>query len=164
MSLDIDAGKYIMLPLYIVNDVRLTPTEKLVYGLVYSLSQKKGFCTMSNNKFTELLPANERTIKMAISKLCSYGFIKRELIQAPNNNMIIYRKLYPFPTISCELRGSCGVANLTMVVKDNDSGGEKSCNSVVNRKTFNNNIYNDKRKTSYDINELKKIDTLDFIK
>lgn len=42
ISLNVGESKYIIIPLAIVDDVRLTPADKLVYGLVYSLSQKRG--------------------------------------------------------------------------------------------------------------------------
>jgi len=82
ISLNVGESKYIIIPLAIVDDVRLTPADKLVYGLVYSLSQKRGYCNMGNNNLTEILPCGERTVKNSISRLTKLGFIKREFIYA----------------------------------------------------------------------------------
>lgn len=165
VSVDINKGKYIIIPLYVVNDLRLTPTDKFIFGLVYSLSQKTGYCSMGNKKFSELLPATERTIKSSITKLDSLGFVKRELIRSHNNYSVVGRKLYPLSSNVCEFDKRCSVKNLTTSTDKYESGGDTYDEYVVTKATPKNNYYNNaNKKTSYDINELKKIDTLDFIK
>lgn len=165
VSVDINKGKYIIIPLYVVNDVRLTPTDKFIFGLVYSLSQKTGYCSMGNKKISELLPATERTIKSSITKLDSLGFVKRELIRSHNNYSVVGRKLYPLSNNVCEFDKRCSVNNLTTSTSKYVSSGDTYNEHMVTKGSPNSIFYNkDKRKTSYDINELKKIDTLDFIK
>lgn len=164
ISLNIDESKYIIIPLAIVDDVRLTPADKLVYGLVYSLSQKRGYCNMGNNNLTEILPCGERTVKNSISRLTKLGFIKREFIYAKNNNLIIGRKLYPIKNVYCELDLKCSVEKIIRDVQKQREGSDNKCQNIVNTEPPYNNYYiNINKHKSYDLNEIKKLDTLDFI-
>jgi len=164
ISLNVGESKYIIIPLAIVDDVRLTPADKLVYGLVYSLSQKRGYCNMGNNNLTEILPCGERTVKNSISRLTKLGFIKREFIYAKNNNLIIGRKLYPIKIVYCELDLKCSVEKIIRDVQKQREGSDNKCQNIVNTEPPYNNYYiNINKHKSYDLNEIKKLDTLDFI-
>lgn len=164
ISLNVGESKYIIIPLAVVDDVRLTPADKLVYGLVYSLSQKRGYCNMGNNNLTEILPCGERTVKNSISRLTKLGFIKREFIYAKNNNLIIGRKLYPIKNVYCELDLKCSVEKIIRDVQKQREGSDNKCQNIVNTEPPYNNYYiNINKHKSYDLNEIKKLDTLDFI-
>ena len=164
ISLNVGESKYIIIPLAIVDDVRLTPAYKLVYGLLYSLSQKRGYCNMGNNNLTEILPCGERTVKNSISRLTKLGFIKREFIYAKNNNLIIGRKLYPIKIVYCELDLKCSVEKIIRDVQKQREGSDNKCQNIVNTEPPYNNYYiNINKHKSYDLNEIKKLDTLDFI-
>lgn len=165
-KIEIKRSKFIIIPLIVVNDVRLTPIDKLVYGLIYSLSQKTGYCSMGNNNLTQILPCVERTVKNSISHLYSLGFINKEFIRARNNNSIVGRKIYLQPEVHCFFDSKCNVERFIM--NDNKEG---ACDGVlddlvVNSASPNKKSYNradKKRNCSYELKDICGIETLDFV-
>lgn len=61
--------KYINIPEYILSYKRLNATERLVMGMIYSLTRMSGECFAPNNYFSNKLGFSTRTISSAISSL-----------------------------------------------------------------------------------------------
>ena len=165
-KIEIKKSKFIIIPLVVVNDVRLTPVDKLVYGLIYSLSQKTGCCIMGNYNLTQILPYVERTVKKSIGHLYSLGFINKELIRAPNNNSIVGRKLYPQSEQRCVFDSNCSVDKLIRKDKKEDACDDDIDDLVVNSTSPNKKPFkksDTKRNCSYSLEDICKIDTLDFL-
>lgn len=59
-------------------DERLTPSEKLLYGEISSLTNKTGYCFAANAYFAELYGLTERTIRRMLADLQEYGYIRIE--------------------------------------------------------------------------------------
>lgn len=59
-------------------DQNLTPSEKLLYGEISSLTNKTGYCFAANAYFAELYGLTERTIRRMLADLQEYGYIRIE--------------------------------------------------------------------------------------
>lgn len=67
--------KYIMIPFLILADKNLNSTEKIIMGIIYSLSIKSKECFAANNYFSNKLGFSTRTVSSAISTLKKNNFI-----------------------------------------------------------------------------------------
>ena len=61
--------QYEMVPVSDVRGLNLNSTDKLVMGLIVSLTRKTDKCTVSNEFFAEQLELKRRTISKSIAKL-----------------------------------------------------------------------------------------------
>ena len=61
--------QYEMVPINDVRGLNLNSTDKLVMGLIVSLTRKTDKCTVSNGFFAEQLELKKRTISKSIAKL-----------------------------------------------------------------------------------------------
>lgn len=146
-ELDVGECKYIKLPLCVVIDARLTPLQKTLYGLIQSLSQKTGWCTMSNNSFAVLLNVARENIAKSISGLEKYGFIKREAINQGSGNNYTGRRVRCNEKVICMLPKGSDEKITTLVTKkslgsdENVTGGSDE-NVTQYYKTDIKNKYN----------------------
>ena len=70
---------YIIVPYKILDHPQLSSTDKLLYGLINSLSIKKGYAFPSNGKLAEILNCSKSTITRTLEKLVQLHFIRRDL-------------------------------------------------------------------------------------
>lgn len=85
-----DFGYYVVIPSFIFLDAKLSPTERLLYGLVSGLSNQKGYCYASNKYLSEHL-RHERngevkqvapeSISRMLSNLIQFGYLQSEEIE-----------------------------------------------------------------------------------
>jgi SOS-response transcriptional repressor LexA len=66
---------YAVIPSEVLTDDQLTDFEKLLYALISSLANSKGYAFATNSYFEKAFNKSERTVRYAISKL-----IEKELI------------------------------------------------------------------------------------
>jgi len=71
----------------ILKDIKLNSTDKLVYGLIGTLSNQKGYCYATNDYIARQLNLSKRTITDTIKKLRIANYIRVENI---NYQRIIY--------------------------------------------------------------------------
>ena len=60
---------FIAVPRIILNDQTCSQTDKLVYGVINSLSNNKEYCYASNSYFAKLIDVKEKTISNSINNL-----------------------------------------------------------------------------------------------
>ncbi len=60
---------FIAVPRIIFNDQTCSQTDKLVYGMINSLSNNKEYCYASNSYFANMLSVKEKTISNSINNL-----------------------------------------------------------------------------------------------
>ncbi|HAB65767.1 MAG TPA: hypothetical protein DCE23_00220 [Firmicutes bacterium] len=60
---------FIAVPRIILNDQTCSQTDKLVYGMINSLSNNKEYCYASNSYFANMLSVKEKTISNSINNL-----------------------------------------------------------------------------------------------
>jgi len=79
--------KYVIVPLDELRDLKLNSTDKLVMGMIVSLSIKKGMCKASNGYLSKQLELSKRTITKSLSILKDNNLIR---IEKEKNQRVIY--------------------------------------------------------------------------
>ena len=74
-------GFFVHIPEWVLTK-GITSTEKMVFGLVVGLSNEKGYCFASNEKFAEILNLSAMTIKRSLKKLEDNNLIFRNTKQS----------------------------------------------------------------------------------
>lgn len=64
----------------ILQDIKLNSTDKIVYGLIKSLSNSKGYCFATNDYIGKRTNLSKSTISNTIRKLKKCNYIKTETI------------------------------------------------------------------------------------
>lgn len=85
--------KYIMVPMWCMNHPELSSTDKLLVGLINSLSKKKSFCYASNDYLANKLYLANRTIRSSLTKLEDLEVINR--VQFKGGRAITLNRLEP---------------------------------------------------------------------
>lgn len=76
----------------IVKSEKINFTEKLVYGVILSLANNKGYCYASNEYISEKVNLSKRTITKSIGELKKVNYIRVE-------NVNFERHIYPLQKI-----------------------------------------------------------------
>lgn len=66
---------FIAVPRIILNDQTCSQTDKLVYGMINSLSNNKEYCYASNSYFANILGVKEKTISNSVNNLKKKKYI-----------------------------------------------------------------------------------------
>ena len=121
---------FIAVPRIILNDQTCSQTDKLVYGVINSLSNNKEYCYASNSYFANTLSVKEKTISNSINYLKRKKYINVKLVNGQ-------RRIY---------------LNEDIVSKENSKVLEKNKNTNIvknyqyKRKEYTRNNYNKKDK------------------
>lgn len=90
---------YVTTPIYVI-DSNLGDGEKIVLGILMSLSTKEGYCYAKNDYLALKTNKNEDAVKKIISRLKQYGIIRVEEVSRKNRERKIYindlKKLHEF--------------------------------------------------------------------
>jgi hypothetical protein len=90
---------YVTTPIYVI-DSDLGDGEKIVLGILMSLSTKEGYCYAKNDYLALKTNKNEDAVKKIISRLKQYGIIRVEEVSRKNRERKIYindlKKLHEF--------------------------------------------------------------------
>lgn len=73
---------FIAVPRIILNDQTCSQTDKLVYGLINSLSNNKEYCYASNSYFANQLSVKEKTISNSINNLKRKKYIDVKFVNS----------------------------------------------------------------------------------
>lgn len=84
---------YSVIPATVRYDTNLKASEKLLYGEITSLTNKKGYCYAKNKYFANLYECTAHTVSRWISHLEKLGYIKIELIRDQRSE-IKERRIY----------------------------------------------------------------------
>lgn len=71
---------YIMISNVVLDSCKLNSTDKLLMGIINSLSSKDKYCYASNEYLANRLKVSKRTITNSLAKLSNENFIKMETI------------------------------------------------------------------------------------
>lgn len=82
---------YIIIPQDILEDNELNSTDKLVYGIILSLTRNNGFCWASNQYIADILKITTRTVSTCISKLRKLGYVQSS--KNKNEKFKTFRKI-----------------------------------------------------------------------
>lgn len=119
---------YAIIPAEVRYSKDLTLREKMLYGEITALTNKKGYCYATNRYFAELYDITKETVSRSISNLKKYGFIKVKQIK--KNNQFIERRVYIKKSIPIE-------KNLKTPIDKN----LKQNNTSINNTRLNNTAY-----------------------
>jgi predicted transcriptional regulator len=74
-----EKNNFIMVPYKMLDHPQLSGTDKLLYGLLTSLSIKTGYAFASNRKLADILNCSKSTISRTLEKLVQLHLIRRDL-------------------------------------------------------------------------------------
>lgn len=147
-------SKFIVVPTEILADERLSPTAKLVCGMIITLSNQRGYCYANNQYFSNALGQSKTTIQRAMKELEEHSVIdrivskedgnKREIRANKNYKILASKMEYPNPENEVTLTPNMTLPNPkndTHNIKDN-----KKKNNILRDEKFEEfwNLYNKK--------------------
>lgn len=77
-----------VIPYYIIENTKLTPQAKLLFGVISGLCRSKGFCWATNQYLASILDTDKRTVTRCMEKLIKERCITTEI--KDNHNRKIY--------------------------------------------------------------------------
>ena len=118
-------------PRIVLSDKNLSSTEKLLMGLIVSLTLKNNYCFASNKYFADNLNISVRTVTLALSKLKFEEYI---FVKTDNGRRKIYLNKEKIPTKTSN-----------RVAETYDVSIESNCyHKINNNYKKNNNKYKNK--------------------
>ena len=94
-SAAVEPQYWAVIPSPVRYDEHLTPSEKLLYGEISSLTGKTGYCFASNAYFAALYGLTERTIRRMLADLHEQGYIRIEDGNGGRQRRRIYAGINP---------------------------------------------------------------------
>jgi len=86
---------WVIIPPPVVGDKNLPSGAKLVFGRIFALMKKKGYCYASNEFLGKDIDLTKKTVSAYISKLARAGYLTVELIRN-KTNQVKERRLYTY--------------------------------------------------------------------
>lgn len=68
----------IMLPLSVAESTKLTPSQKMVYAVIYSYTCSEGNCIESKSKIAGMVGISESSVDSAFKNLIRWNFISND--------------------------------------------------------------------------------------
>ena len=84
---------FLTIPMAIIEDERLNNAQMILYGFLWSLVQKEGYCWATNKYLADKLRLTPSTVARHLGTLEECGHIRREVYR-DENNRVITRKIY----------------------------------------------------------------------
>ena len=81
---------FAVVPDFVINNKSLNSTDKLVMGIINSLSLNNNTCFASNDYFSSMLNLSNRTITSAIAKLKKENLIEITTVNSRRNIYLKY--------------------------------------------------------------------------
>jgi len=81
-----NTNNFIIIPPTVLYDERLNFTEKALYGLLFGLTQKEGFCFASNEYISGVINVEIRSVQRMLERLENFELIKREQDEKGNRS------------------------------------------------------------------------------
>lgn len=138
---------YAVIPANVRYDKRLKANEKLLFGEITSLSNKKGYCWASNKYFADLYGVTNQAVSKWIKDLKDIGYIEIDYIYKDNSKEIEKRII---KLIGINKNEQVLINDDDVLIND-DTGINKYLqgykpefkdNNTRNNNKINNNIYN----------------------
>jgi hypothetical protein len=80
---------YAVIPAPVLCDPELTPNEKLLFGMISSLSNQEGYCWASNDYLGSFFNAHKKTISVWINNLSKRGHVWTKVDKIGNRKIFI---------------------------------------------------------------------------
>ena len=85
--------RYIIIPMFILEDATLQTGEKLLFGMIASNTLLKGYCWLSNQYIAKQFNVTTRTVTRWISHLVTKSYITTELLHRSDSKEIEERRI-----------------------------------------------------------------------
>jgi hypothetical protein len=122
------------LPPVVLNERRLTPTDRLLLSLIIRLSKGKGYCFASNGKLATYVGCSPGTVSKSINAMCKLGFIVNN-VPDPERGGRVFRRTPRADLISeSQSRG-----NESSHSNIGNQPSEKAIQNYIKKQTINNN-------------------------
>lgn len=128
-------GDFIIIPRILFNDKSLTESDRMLLGLIVSLTLKSNYCFASNNYLAKYINKSKRTISYSLSKLKKLNYIKIEYVES---NRRIYINYHKIPK-----------KNANDVAEDCTENIASDCNHKINNKNKEYSKFKNKEITPY---------------
>lgn len=89
-----DGFAFLMIPQVVAQDKRLKGNEKLLYGHIFSLTKKEGYCWATNEYLSDLMGVSKDCISRYITHIIELGYLERVVVKDKKSGQITCRKLY----------------------------------------------------------------------
>ena len=89
-----DGFAFLMIPQVVAQDKRLKGNEKLLYGHIFSLTKKEGYCWATNDYLADLMGVSKDCISRYITHIIELGYLDRVVVKDKKSGQITCRKLY----------------------------------------------------------------------
>ena len=84
---------FLTIPMVIIEDERLNNAQMILYGFLWSLVQKEGYCWATNKYLADKLKLTSSTVARHLGTLEECGHIRREVVR-DSNQRVVSRKIY----------------------------------------------------------------------
>lgn len=149
---------YVHIQGHILRRKDLTANQKMVYGLIFGLSNKTGFCWASNEAMAEILGCATRTAAESVSVLAELRLIRLYTTFADESRVIKHRKIYICPSLPDEQNPTGGESpecrNCTRTDAEIALGTDAI--SALNNKPSYNKSYSEKDPCTFDPDFINK--------
>jgi hypothetical protein len=133
---------FIAIPFKLLRREDLSASQKVLVGLIHSLSAKDGYCFASNQYLGEAIGVNSENVRKWIKGLEEKGIVNRIVKRKPNGE-IDYRELrLSIPLVLNDHTPMVKISHTPLVKNDHTSGKNLPHNKEDNKKE--DNIYNER--------------------
>lgn len=88
-------GRDTYCPQRVIHDRKLTPTARLLYGVIFTRAIATGYCNSANQELSDSICRSAKRTSALISELVRAGYIRREVVRNPKTNEVLERRLFP---------------------------------------------------------------------
>jgi hypothetical protein len=151
---------YIKIPEQIECSDFLCPMSKLLFGRIYALAQKEGYCWATNQYLAEWYKCSQSQVTRWVSELTRAGFIECEIIKKTNTRRIsiLPKSLSENADTYQQNCGDVSAKTLGRISKNADTCQQKAQDSNKIKEEDNKNIEEDKSSSMSDDFFLKEKD------
>lgn len=82
-------------PASVMQDEKLSPMSKLVYGIIAALAQKEGYCWASSTYIAKQCGYSRVGVSRRISELAARGYIKVEIANRTKRKILVSEMIHP---------------------------------------------------------------------
>ena len=122
---------YSVIPTEIMLSNDLSSTAKILYGVISSLTNEKGYCWASNDYLGSLLNISSKTASLLIKELSDYGYIQSDVEKNYKRKIFLGGITKMFRGYNKNVKGvlqKCKDNNIKEYYKDNIYIADKSAN------------------------------------
>lgn len=99
MKEEVKMKNFVLIPSNFIKNSNLTKTDCFLFGHIYSLSHKEGYCYSTNRKLMEQSFIKQRTLNYSLKRLEDLGYIKILKTRYKGN---IQRRIYITNKMQCD--------------------------------------------------------------